>query len=110
MVPRFHRLAVSRYLRYRVGGVLGRCAFILSECSMTLEEQVSGSTLELADRIAQWRVDYVRDINDTFSHASLSDSQVVASMLKANVDDMRTLFQWCEVLARKVEKLENKTV
>jgi hypothetical protein len=60
----------------------------------------------LEEKIANWRRSFVKDYNDNFVGKSFLDPNVAASMIKSLTDDVHVLFQWCEVLAYKVKKLE----
>ena len=65
-------------------------------------------TSVLKERIKNWREEYVDHINQNIAVHSLLDQRVVAHFIDGQRNDTQILMQWCEVLAHKIEKLENE--
>lgn len=64
-------------------------------------------TSKLKEKIRQWRLDYVQEINTHLQGRSFIDPRVSAEFLQGVQHDIQVVFQWCEILADKVEKLES---
>lgn len=74
---------------------------------LTQEEKMyEVTTSELKEKIKQWRLDYVQENNTYLQGQSFLDPRVSAQFLTGVQHDIQVLFQWCEILVDKVEKLE----
>lgn len=65
-------------------------------------------TTILADKIKNWRLAYLDEINSSIVGNSLIDQRTVARFIDGQISDTQVLMQWCEILAHKVEQLEAK--
>lgn len=60
----------------------------------------------LIEKIQNWRLQMVDDVNTNYAGRSYTDSVVAAAQIKSLTDDVQVLMQWVEILARKMDNHE----